>query len=106
MKEESRYVLSVEFGKQQGRVYELTRDVVRIGRISEDNDIALGDPTVSRWHTQIIRLGDGTYGIEDTKSASGTFLNGELLGNYILRLQNGDRIQIGDVELTFLKQEE
>ena len=98
----SRCWLSVEAGKQQGQVYELHQEVVRIGRVP-GNDIVLGDVTVGRLHAQIVRLEDGTYEIQDTGSANGIVLNERRLNPYEFQpLQDGDRIQLGEAVLVFL----
>lgn len=103
-KETSLSFLSVEWGKQQGQIYELRQEVVRIGR-TRDNDFMLNDPTVSQFHARIVRLQDGTYGIQDMRSANGVALNELMLGmGYIQPLQDGDRIQLGEVVLLFHRQ--
>jgi pSer/pThr/pTyr-binding forkhead associated (FHA) protein len=92
---------SVVRGKQQGQVYELHQEGVKIGRTS-GNDILLADPTVSQRHAQIMCLGDGTYGVEDARSANGVFLNERPLAlGTIEPLRDGDRIQLGEVVLLF-----
>ena len=58
-KDTSSCFLSVERGKQQGQVYELHQEVVKIGRTA-GNDFMLDDPTVSQLHARIVRLEDGT----------------------------------------------
>lgn len=101
------YVLSVEEGGQPGQSYLLQQDVVTIGRVTGRADIALGDRTLSPVHARFIRMGTGTYGIEDLRSANGTFLNGQALPlGAIYPLQDGDRLALGDVVLIFHKQGE
>lgn len=98
--------LSIEAGVQQGQVYELHQAVVRIGRVP-GNDLLLGDPSVGRLHARLIRLEDGSYGIEDTGSANGVVLNGQRLNRgEIQPLQDGDRIQLGEAVLVFFKQQD
>jgi pSer/pThr/pTyr-binding forkhead associated (FHA) protein len=100
-----RYVLSVQEGRKPGQIYELHQDVVTIGRVAGRSDIALGDRTMSPVHARFIRLGTGTYGIEDLRSANGTFLNGQIVPMGTIRpLQDGDHLQFGDVVLVFRKQ--
>ena len=102
--ETSLSVLSVERGRQQGQVFELHQEVVQIGRI-RGNDFTLTDPTVSQFHARIIRLEEGTYGIQALRSTNGVALNGQTLGaGYIQPLQHGDRIQLGEVVLLFHQQ--
>ena len=100
-----RYVLWVEEGSQQGQSYALHQDVVSIGRVTGRADIVVGDRTLSPEHARFIRLGTGTYGIQDLKSANGTFLNGQAVPpGTIWPLQDGDRLALGDVVLVFRKQ--
>ncbi len=103
-KDMNRCFLSVERGKQQGQIYELHQEVVRIGRSSK-NDFSLDDPTVSLLHARIVCLRESTYGIQDMRSANGSFLNRHILGmGNIQLLQDGDRIELGEVVLIFHKQ--
>jgi len=96
--------LSVERGKQQGQVYELHQEVVKIGRAC-GNDFRLDDPTVSQLHARIVRLEDGTYGVQDMRSANGVAVNSHALGmGSIQPLYDGDRIHLGEVTLLFHKQ--
>ncbi len=64
------------------------------------NRIVITDPTVSNTHA-IVLVRDGGYGIIDLGSSNGTFVNGQLLGNDAVTLQHGDKIQLGQVVLTF-----
>jgi HEAT repeat protein len=93
--------LSIEVGEQQGRIYELRGSVVSIGRY-RNNDIILVDRLVARRHARLIRLEDGTYGIEDLHWPTGIMVNGRGLNASEIRpLQDGDRIQIGQTVLVF-----
>lgn len=69
-----------------------------IGR-SRECSIFLEDLTVSRIHAIIRLLPDGTYEIEDQRSATGTFVNNMAIQRY--RLIEGDVIQIGASTFTF-----
>jgi pSer/pThr/pTyr-binding forkhead associated (FHA) protein len=64
------------------------------------NRIVLSDPTVSGTHA-IILTRDGGYNIADLGSSNGTFINGRRLGNESHVLRHGDKIQLGQVLLTF-----
>jgi len=60
---------------------------------------------MSQVHARFIRLGTGTYGIEDLSSANGTFLNRQQVEIGTIRpMQDGDRLAFGDVVLVFRKQ--
>lgn len=68
----------------------------RIGRL-ETNDIVINEQTVTKNHA-VIRIDKGKIEIEDLGSTNGTFVNGERIRR--LELKHGDRIKLGQVELT------
>jgi pSer/pThr/pTyr-binding forkhead associated (FHA) protein len=92
-------IARLEIGSQYGttRRFDL-RPETTIGR-SRDCSIFLEDLSVSRVHAIIRLLTDGTYEIEDQRSATGTFVNGMAIQRY--RLVEGDVIQIGASSFTF-----
>ncbi len=80
--------------------FELKRMATTLGR-QEGNDILLLDGKVSRRHADIISVGGGTL-LVDLGSANGSYLNGRRLApNEQAKLQQGDKIMLGDVEITF-----
>jgi hypothetical protein len=81
------------------RRYDLYVDLTRIGR-SEDNDIILEDPAVSRRHAQVREAG-GNFILADVGSSTGTLLNGHTL-HAAQMLQEGDEITVGDTVLKFV----
>ena len=96
-------VVRVEEGKEPGRVYEVRKDELSIGR-SRESDIFLEDLAVSRLHAKIVSLGSGNYALKDEGSANGTKVNGQLVNKYQSHtLQEGDRIQLGQTVLVFAK---
>ncbi len=64
------------------------------------NRIVISDPTVSTTHA-IVLARDGGYSIVDLGSSNGTFINDQKLGSEAHTLQHGDKIQLGQVMLTF-----
>ncbi|MBS3995435.1 MAG: FHA domain-containing protein [Alkaliphilus sp.] len=74
-------------------------DTITMGR-NKDNDIVIVDPYVSNHHAKII-LDENFYFLEDFDSANGTYLNGDKLMDAI-KLRNGDRIKLGQVEFLFV----
>jgi beta propeller repeat protein len=69
-----------------------------IGR-AEDNQLQVPDPKASRHHARIDQQESG-YILADLGSANGTKVNGiQITGGH--RLEHGDRIVIGDTELTY-----
>jgi hypothetical protein len=80
-----------------GTMYPLLEDVTTVGR-TEDNIVALRDPSVSSHHARVIR--SATFGIEDLGSRNGTFVNGEKVTE-LRTLADGDLIRFGKLVLTF-----
>lgn len=91
--------LLVNKGDYPGRVYPLSRNTVLIGR-EGGCDIRLFDASVSSEHARII---DGALGFEvqDLDSTNGTFIDDEPIQRG--RLRNGQRLRVGAVEFTFLR---
>src|SRR6185503_11801030 len=76
----------------------------RIGR-GGDNPIYLLGTLVSRNHAMVQSAGPGQYYVADLGSRNGTFVNGKLIASPT-RLKHGDRISIGDYDLSFQQSEE
>ena len=74
------------------------RDRLTIGRDAH-NAIVIDDPSVSREHAQITRVGNDHI-LEDLRSANGTYVNGEQMPRRIL--QHGDVMQFGAFHLRYL----
>ena len=86
-----------------GRLFELTKDQVRIGR-DPGCDISLNRKDVSWLHAWIFRRPDGFY-VEDRDSRNGTFFEGmKLTPNVPTRLKDGSRIKICDNLLIFRRE--
>ncbi|MBI4859101.1 MAG: sigma 54-interacting transcriptional regulator, partial [Candidatus Riflebacteria bacterium] len=99
-------VLLVIEGPDQGRRFVLKPPVVRLGK-SRENDIVLGDDTVSKLHLSIEDTPDG-FVLRDLNSTNGTFLNSSRireaylspgatirLGATVMRFEPpGDKIQV------------
>jgi len=81
-----------------GREHPLTGEMITIGRAVE-SDIVVTSRRVSREHACVRREGRRAM-LEDLGSTNGTFLNDERV-LAPAALHEGDRIQIGDVTLTF-----
>ena len=52
------------------------KKILKIGRTNE-NDIVINKPTISRFHAIITNLNDGNFLIEDLDSSNGTFVNNQ-----------------------------
>jgi TolB protein len=89
--------LIVRSGGRVVEEIELKADLT-IGR-AEDNQLQLPDPKASRHHARVDRQEAG-FVLTDLGSANGTKVNGiPISGGH--RLEHGDRIVIGDTELTY-----
>jgi hypothetical protein len=71
---------------------------VTIGR-DDKSTIVLESRLVSKAHA-LVEFRDGEYTIQDLESANGTRVNGEATSVRVL--EPGDRVEVGDLELTFL----
>lgn len=86
-------------GHDPGMIYDLDGDGdVVLGR-GDSAEIRLQDPFASASHARVYEQG-GILVIEDLGSTNGTYLNEELLDGP-RPLHPGDRVRIGDSEMTF-----
>lgn len=77
-------------------------DEILLGR-DNNNQIVIKDPYISKRHLKIVK-DEGDYYLEDFNSANGTYLNGDKIMD-VVRLENGDRIRVGQVEFLFVNKE-
>ena len=68
-----------------------------IGRV-KDNEVSIQTPSISRKHAVIALTAEG-YVITDLDSGNGTFVNDERV--QMSKLQDGDRIRLGDRAFVF-----
>jgi phosphoserine phosphatase RsbU/P len=86
-----------------GRLYELNKDLIRIGR-DPGSDVCLNRKDVSWLHAWIFRKPDGFF-VEDRESRNKTFVDGVRLTPKVPSpLQDGARIKICDNLLIFRRQ--
>jgi hypothetical protein len=85
--------------KVAGKPYELSRDVVVLGR-SRECDITLDDANVSRRHAEV-RRENGNWFVVDLGSTNGIEVNGKRTDR--AKLEHEDRILLGQTEVTFEK---
>lgn len=83
------------------RTIPLSQNITNIGR-SDDNDIVIDDPFISRHHIQI-RLRDGVHMLFDIHSKGGTLINNVALREH--KLQSGDVIRIGNTQIIYVVDE-
>ncbi|HMV48017.1 MAG TPA: DUF3616 domain-containing protein [Blastocatellia bacterium] len=77
----------------------LNQTEIEIGKAAH-NKLVIFDPTVSSTHA-VVLVRDGGYSVVDLGSSNGTFVNGNRLTTEACTLQHGDKIQLGNVLLTF-----
>ena len=81
----------------RGKTVELVSDRYTIGR-TEANDICIPDGTISTFHAEIVKDGDG-FIAKDQGSTNGTRINGIKITEQ--RLCNSDILQVGGIEILF-----
>ncbi len=86
-------------GKDVGQEYLINKDTLAIGR-TEDNDIVLEGPLVSRQHALIILHEENGITVKDAHSANGVFINGKKIEERTLA--GGDKIKIGETVFRFV----
>lgn len=79
------------------REFRLDQGRVTIGRRA-DNDVCLPFPAVSAEHAALVTIGADSF-LEDLDSTNGTLVNGERIAKHFLR--DGDRIDIGRLDLVY-----
>jgi DNA-binding NtrC family response regulator len=94
--------LVVLTGSQRGREFVISGDVIRIGKVDE-NDLVLPEETVSRVHCEILRDAKGHL-LRDLHSTNGTFLDGAEIREAYIRA--GSVITVGTIQLKFQPFEE
>lgn len=86
-------------GRQEGRIYLLSRPRCRMG-LDERAEVGIfGDPAVARRHAEIESTAGG-YVLHDLAAAGTTRVNGEILAGG-RPLRDGDRIELGQTRLVF-----
>jgi predicted component of type VI protein secretion system len=79
----------------------LEKQEFAIGRAPSSDILLSKDKLTSRRHATI-RYENGAYFLSDERSANGTFVNGQQLEEKTpYKLQNGDRVAIGEYEMIF-----
>jgi diguanylate cyclase (GGDEF)-like protein len=94
--EKNRFLLTILTGPAKGQVFKLEQPVVTVGR-SDQADIALPDPGLSRVHAQFVQRGSTDrpiYVLEDCNSTNGTYAAGAKISEPT-PLSDGMRIGFG-----------
>ncbi len=80
------------------QVFPINKEITRIGRNLE-NDLAINDPTISRYHAEI-HYEDSQFLLKDLESSSGTFLNNRKIKEGVLF--SGDIILFSKTPVMFM----
>ena len=86
------------YGMNLGKKYELTDNVVSLGR-DPSNHVVIDTDSVSRRHARIETYNSDKY-VVDLESTNGTYLNDNIV--FRSKLRSGDFIKIGDTIFKFL----
>jgi signal transduction histidine kinase len=86
-------------GSDEGKRFELTTPVVGLGR-EANSAVRLHDTEASRRHAELRRLPNGTHQLLDLGSSNGTFVNGKLIKDVVLK--PGDEVRIGQSVMVYL----
>jgi len=90
-------LLKIKAAGSAPRVILLDTQDLSIGR-SDENDLAIDDPEISRRHARFARI-EGGWVVEDMGTSNGTAVNGAATPRAVLA--SGDVVQIGGVEFVF-----
>jgi pSer/pThr/pTyr-binding forkhead associated (FHA) protein len=95
---DKKYALLVLSGSETGRVIEIDKALVTLGR--SGCDVILDDPELSRRHARIrIRGAEGD--LEDMGSTNGTFVGEERIRETVV-IENRSKFRVGGVEIAFV----
>lgn len=90
--------LLVQESGAEAREFDLVDAEVHIGR-ELDNALRIPDPSISRHHCVIRKVGTG-FEIQDLQSSNGVLINGNRVQTSPLK--HGDRVTLGQIQITFL----
>jgi len=88
----------LEFVSDPGSRFEMMKRSISIGR-RQDNDLTLGNGSVSGYHATIHCKSDGSFVITDRDSQNGIAINDEEVK--IAELKDGDEVDLGEVRFRF-----
>lgn len=71
----------------------MSHKLIKIGR-SQDNDVVLTHPSISRQHAELFSDPMGNVFLTDLDSANGTFVNGRRISGSV-QLQPSDLVKLG-----------
>ena len=92
-----KYALLVLSGPEAGKVLDIDKETVSIGR--SDCDLLLDDPEISRRHATV-EIDGTTATVVDLGSTNGTFFDGERIER--VTLHNRDKFRVGSHEVALV----
>jgi pSer/pThr/pTyr-binding forkhead associated (FHA) protein len=87
-------------GAHVGKEFLLFDPISRVGR-TQENDVTIPHPSISREHAQLKRQDNGSYILSDMGSSNGTIVRGKKIHKAVT-VYHGDMIQFGQVECMLL----
>ncbi|HKX84281.1 MAG TPA: FHA domain-containing protein, partial [Pyrinomonadaceae bacterium] len=94
------YSLFARFSGRPEKKFEVeTNQRISVGRTKE-NDIALDDPSVSKFHASVMVNSDGRIVVADTGSTNGTFVDGERIA-YGKAMTVNQGVKFGTIDVAF-----
>jgi predicted component of type VI protein secretion system len=93
MQPKGRYRLTIKQGPAPGKVFEIARPVITLGR-DVNSDFVINDAEVSRSHARLTLQPDGCL-VEDLASTNGTFVNGQRV-TLPKMMRSGDMLGLGE----------
>ena len=88
--------LTILTGSESGREIYLFEPYLNVGR-TEENEVCIQDPSISRQHARLKLLDDGSYALQDLQSSNGVYVQGRRIARPA-RVSHGDRITFGQIE--------
>lgn len=89
--------LTVQSPEFEGRVFELLKPQMTLGRLPE-NDVHIDHGSVSGHHA-VLTLDGEDFLVQDLNSTNGTRVNGAKISQH--KLTRGDLLQVGNIQLSY-----
>ena len=98
------WMLQTLTGEQPEQTFRILPAGVRTVGRATGADFIVDAALVSRVHCRLTALPDGQLEVRDLESTNGTFVNGQRIE--AARLSDGDRLQIGRLELVVIRNDD
>ena len=92
-----KYALLIVTGKEAGKVLDVAKTVVTVGR--SGCDLLVDDPELSRRHARVEFKGDEII-LQDLDSTNGTFMDDERIGQVLI--ENRSKFRVGSHEIALV----